>query len=267
MNPNDRPAPTTARFIIIIAATVLAILAVACAPAAVATPSPSAPPSASVPPSASAPPSGTPVTTEAAAALVLATDARFTGIKPKNPDMIGGCCFYEVAQKGEDFTVTIEIGWGDCPAGCIDRHHWTYTVTKTGQVTFVGEDGPAVPAGVPGSVTGTTGVGGGGGGGVTGIRGTTLAGPTCPVVTVDDPNCADRPVAGATIHVIDATGLEVAQMTTDAAGSFTVSLPAGRYQVQADPVEGLMGVPSPTDVIVRAAGLANVDLAYDTGIR
>lgn len=109
-------------------------------------------PSASAPPpSASVPASAGLVTSpEAAAALVLASDARFTGIGPKDSDMIGGCCFYEVTPKGDDFTVMIEIGWGDCPAGCINRHHWFYTVTSDGTVTFDKEDGPAVPAGVPG---------------------------------------------------------------------------------------------------------------------
>jgi hypothetical protein len=260
MTTRNRQAPTTHRLILLVAATALAILAVGCASAS--TPSPSSPPSA--PPTASTPPSGSPVTTpEAAAARALASDARFTGLQPLNADMIGQCCFYEVTPKGEDFTVKIEIGWGDCQAGCINRHHWNYTVTKAGVVTFDGEDGPAVPAGVPGS-GGTTGTGTGGG--ADGIRATAHAGPTCPVVTANDPNCGDRPVVGATVHVTDATGVEVAQMTTDAAGTFTVDLPPGRYQLSADPADGLMGVPSPVDVVV-GAGLAIVDLAYDTGIR
>jgi hypothetical protein len=44
----------------------------------------------------------------------------------------------------------VEIGWGDCPAGCIDKHRWTFTVDKAGTVTKTGETGPAVPSGEPG---------------------------------------------------------------------------------------------------------------------
>lgn len=73
--------------------------------------------------------------------------------------MIGGCCLYEVTPKGDAYTVMVEIGWGDCPAGCINRHHWFYTVAHDGTVTFEKEDGPALPAGVPGSGgTGSLGV-------------------------------------------------------------------------------------------------------------
>ncbi|MBA2718056.1 MAG: carboxypeptidase regulatory-like domain-containing protein [Chloroflexi bacterium] len=257
-------SPATARILALVAAATIAILATGCSPAT--TPSPSSPST-----SPSAAPSASAVTTpEAAAALVLASDARFTGLKAKNPDLIGGCCFYEVVPKGSNYEVMVEIGWGDCPAGCINRHHWFYTVTPAGTVTFDREDGPVVPAGVPGTGGDTTtgGTGGGGGDtGVAGIRGTAVAGPTCPVVSANDPNCADRPVAGATIHVIDASGTEVAQMTTDAAGAFTVSLPPGQYSVQADAVDGLMGAPPASEVVVAAAGMAIVQLGYDTGIR
>jgi hypothetical protein len=86
------------------------------------------------------------------------------------------------------------------------------------------------------------------------------------VVTPNDPSCADRPVAGASVHVIDATGLEVATLETDATGAFLVALPPGRYRVQADAVSGLMGTAPPVDVTV-GAGLAVVQLQYDTGIR
>ena len=150
MTSHPRPSLATPRRTSLVLAAALAILSAACGQAT--TP----PPSASVPPpSASSPASAGPVTTpEAAAALVLASDSRFTGIKPKNPDLIGGCCFYEVTPKGDGYTVMVEIGWGDCPAGCINRHHWFYTVTSDGTVTFDKEDGPAVPTGVPGAAIG-----------------------------------------------------------------------------------------------------------------
>lgn len=166
MTSHPRPSPATPRRTILVLAAALAILAAACGQATTPPPSASAPPPSTT---ASAPASAAAVTTpEAAAALVLASDSRFTGIEPKNPDLIGGCCFYEVTPKGDGYTVMVEIGWGDCPAGCINRHHWFYTVTNDGTVTFDKEDGPAVPTGVPG-----TAIGDGitaGGGSDTGIR-------------------------------------------------------------------------------------------------
>jgi hypothetical protein len=190
--------------------------------------------------------------------LVLASDARFAGLGAQDPNLIGQCCFWTATPAADGFDVTIEVGWGDCPAGCINRHHWFYSVATDGTIHLDREDGPPVPAGVPGPADGTT--------GVVGIRGIAAAGPVCPVVRPNDPNCADRPVAGATVHVFDATGLEVATLETDATGSFVVALPPGRYRVQGDAVEGLMGTAPPVDVTV-AATLELVQLAYDTGIR
>lgn len=166
MTSHPRPSLATPRRTILVLAAALAILAAACGQATTPPPSASTPPPSTA---ASAPASAAAVTTpEAAAALVLASDSRFTGIEPKNPDLIGGCCFYEVTPKGDGYTVMVEIGWGDCPAGCINRHHWFYTVTNDGTVTFDKEDGPAVPTGVPGSAIGDRITAGGGSD--TGIR-------------------------------------------------------------------------------------------------
>jgi hypothetical protein len=88
----------------------------------------------------------------------------------------------------------------------------------------------------------------------------------CPVERPDDPACADRPVAGAMIHIVDATGLEVANLVTDATGAFSVSLPPGADRVQPDAVDGLMGTAAAADVTV-GAGPAEIQLRYDTGIR
>lgn len=115
------------------------------------------------------------------------------------------------------------------------------------------------PSGPSGSASGGT-------IGPTGFRGHTVAGPTCPVVRPNDPACADRPVAGATIHVLDASGSEIARLVSDATGGFGLAVPAGTYRLVADPAQGALRAPAPTDVIV-STGIADVDLAYDTGIR
>lgn len=248
MNRTHRSIPGRLLLLPILAAILLA----ACGNGPTGSPGPSGPPP-SPSPSLPSPPITTP---EAAAALALAADPRFAGIKPPDPNLIGTCCSYTVTPRGEDFEVTIEVGWGDCEAGCISRHRWIYLVTKAGLVTLQREDGPPVPAGVP-PIAGV---------GVVGIRGIASAGPTCPVVTDKDPTCGERPVVGATVRIALPDGREVARAVTDATGAFVVALPPGRYRVQAEPVQGLMGTPAPDEVTVEA-GLAEVLLSYDTGIR
>ena len=101
------------------------------------------------------------------------------------------------------------------------------------------------------------------------LDGTAMAGPTCPVVQdPPDPDCAERPVAGAEILVLDASGSEVARVTTAADGTFSVSLAAGSYQLVPQPVDGIMLAPGPIGVDLEAGEVPDpVDLAYDTGIR
>jgi len=207
-----------------------------------------------------------PVTSpEQAAALVIASGQRFKGVVKQDPALIGACCTYEAAAStGGAFTVRIEIGWGDCPAGCINRHHWFYTVAQDGSVALQREDGPALPAGV--GASGATGAGSGALPGGPGIAGQALAGPTCPVVRPGDSNCSDRPVAGATLLIRDDGGTVVAKLTTDENGRFEVALPAGSYRIEPQPVTGLMGTARPIDVTVGSV-FETVNVDYDTGIR
>ncbi len=102
----------------------------------------------------------------------------------------------------------------------------------------------------------------------TGIAGTATAGPACPVQkTPPDPSCADRPVGGAVVVVRTASGTEVARATTDAAGAFAATLPAGDYVIEPQPVSGLMGTPAAQPVTVGTGAVTTVALVYDTGIR
>ena len=98
----------------------------------------------------SAPAAGGAVTTpDEAAQRVIALDPRFAGLQAKNPDLIGGCCFYEATPTADGFQVVVELGWGDCPAGCISRHRWTYKVGPDGTTTLLSETGDPVPSGFP----------------------------------------------------------------------------------------------------------------------
>jgi carboxypeptidase family protein/putative VirB-like lipoprotein len=208
---------------------------------------------------------------EEAAARVIEEYPTFAGIGPVDPNLIGGCCSWKGTETEDGFLVTFEVGWGDCPSGCIDRHAWTFAVTPDGTVTLVDDRGSPVPSGMPGSdVGGGTGGSGGGGGGIlpggSGIEGRALAGPTCPVVTVDDPSCADRPLPGVTILVLTSDGVEAGRTTTDANGAYAFSLPAGPYTLEPQPVEGMFRGAEPIAVTV-GDGTTVADIYFDTGIR
>lgn len=186
----------------------------------------------------------------AAARLALAEQTRFAGIAPRDEEMIGQAAWYEVTETDDGWQVLVRIGWGDCPAGCINEHRWTYAVGRDGTVELLREEGDVLPD-------------------ATGVRGTVTAGPTCPVERdPPDPACAARPVAGAVLVFTDVNGAEVARATSAADGTFMLELAPGVYHLVAEPVEGLMGTPEPMDLEVVAGGpLTELQLSYDTGIR
>jgi hypothetical protein len=186
----------------------------------------------------------------AAARLALAQQERFAGIGPLDSNLIGQAAWYEVADAADGWQVVVRIGWGDCEAGCINEHRWTYSVGRDGSVELTAEAGEPLPD-------------------ATGVRGTVSAGPTCPVQRdPPDPACAERPVAGAVLVVSDASGTEVKRVTSAADGSFSVELAPGAYRVTAQPVDGLMGTPAPIDVQVEAGQpMTELQVSYDTGIR
>ena len=137
-------------------ALLMASILVACSSAAASSPAPSgaapsAPSTGAASPSAPAPSGagGAITTPDQAVAAVQALDPRFALVEPYNPEMIGQCCFSKVATTADGWTVTIEIGWGDCPSGCISRHQWMFAVAPDGVVTPTGETGLPVPSGIP----------------------------------------------------------------------------------------------------------------------
>ena len=99
------------------------------------------------------------------------------------------------------------------------------------------------------------------------VSGVALSGPHCPVVqNPPDPQCADRPVADAEIVITNATGDRVDAVRTDADGRFTIAVPAGDYTFTPQPVDGLMGTPSPQSATAGASPIT-LSFDYDTGIR
>jgi hypothetical protein len=98
-------------------------------------------------------PSPTPVAADVAsaadaAALVIATDPRFAGAVSLTSDLIGASKWWEAEALADGaYRITLTIGWGDCPAGCINRHTWVFEVTAEGQVTLLEESGDPMPEG------------------------------------------------------------------------------------------------------------------------
>jgi hypothetical protein len=213
-------------------------------------------------------PTPVPVPVESADQAARAAALRsplLAGIARQDPDMIGNAHAWEATELpgAAGWQIEFRAGWGDCQAGCIDRHTWTYEVARDGTITFVGEEGPELPPEVVEELRAAAAEREQ----VVGIAGLASAGPVCPVEQPGDPSCAPRAVAFATIVVKDASGAEVTRATTDEAGFFRVSLVPGAYTVEAQPMEGLMGTPASIAATVVDGQEAWVGIAYDTGIR
>jgi hypothetical protein len=116
--------------------------------------SPSGSPAPTPAPTTTAPaPSPTPIAADVAsaadaAALVIATDPRFAGAVSLTSDLIGASKWWEAEALADGaYRITLTIGWGDCPAGCINRHAWVFEVTADGQVTLLDQSGDPMPEG------------------------------------------------------------------------------------------------------------------------
>ena len=178
-------------------------------------------------------------------------------MQPLRDDLIGASSWFDAAEDATGFAVNVTIGAGDCQAGCIQRHTWSYHVERDGTVTLVGEQGDditlerAVPTGD--HVT---------------LNLSLVAGPVCPVEQdPPDPACAPRPVTNVEVLVFDPAGQQVGEGVSDSQGLISMQLPAGAYYVVPAPVDGLMGDAQP--LAFAAVGGDSVALVfdYDTGIR
>jgi hypothetical protein len=81
-----------------------------------------------------------------AGTLVVASNPLFEGVAPRMEDMIGQDRYWVATPlDGGRYRIDVTIGWGDCPAGCIDKHIWTYEVWPDGSLELVSEVGPELP--------------------------------------------------------------------------------------------------------------------------
>ena len=123
----------------------LALAVAACSAAATPAPTPSPTPR----------PSPTPIiahvgTPASAAAIVIASDPRFAGAIELTPGLIGASRWWTATPLSSGgYRIEVTIGWGDCPAGCINRHMWTFDVDAKGGLTLVSDSGDEVPPNLP----------------------------------------------------------------------------------------------------------------------
>ena len=98
-----------------------------------------------------------------------------------------------------------------------------------------------------------------------GIRGSTAVGPQCPVMQANSP-CPDLPFDG-TIRVSTPGGDVVAEVHTDADGTFEVLVDPGSYVVAPVLDDGGPSSAAPVSVEVTEGAFAQTAVTIDTGIR
>jgi hypothetical protein len=75
--------------------------------------------------------------------------ARIAGVRfAESNDVFGGSHDVMAEPDGSGgWRLTYSLGYGDCPAGCINRRFWTFQVSATGVVTYLGSRGSPPPTG------------------------------------------------------------------------------------------------------------------------
>jgi hypothetical protein len=177
-------------------------------------------------------------------------------VRPGDPALVGQCCTYVAEESSPGYQVTVSLGWGDCPAGCINHHRWVFHVDPDGTIALVEQSGDAdapIPTG-----QGTT-------------ASVTLhlqAGPTCPVVrNPPDPACQPRAVANAEVVLKGPDGSELGHAASNGNGQVDMQAPPGAYYVEPQPVQGLLGTAQAFAFSVVAGETVDFFVPYDTGIR
>lgn len=100
------------------------------------------------------------------------------------------------------------------------------------------------------------------------LVGDVVAGPTCPVESIEHP-CPPKPVPHRQVTIETPGGTVVTTTTTDVNGHFSVTLPPGNYVIRVLVGPGLLGIRqlTPGNVTVVAGQTVSVKITLDTGIR
>jgi hypothetical protein len=80
------------------------------------------------------------------ASALAARFARAPFVRNAEPNAVGGDGNNIAATpRGDGWTLDYSVGYGDCPAGCINRHTWSFAVDAAGRVTYLGSRGDPAP--------------------------------------------------------------------------------------------------------------------------
>ena len=103
--------------------------------------------------------------------------------------------------------------------------------------------------------------------GTGGIEGQVLIGPTCPVVSPNDLDCADKPYQ-ATLTILNTSGAKLTQFTTNANGIFRINLNPGEYILRPESPSGTsLPVAQEQSFTVITGQFTQLTVTYDSGIR
>jgi carboxypeptidase family protein len=96
------------------------------------------------------------------------------------------------------------------------------------------------------------------------VAGHVLAWPCAPVERAGSP-CPGRPAAHIEVDLVAQPSGVTTRVSTDAAGAYSVEVPAGTYSVSLAGLRRLLH--GPTTVAVRAGAVTTADFVFDSGIR
>lgn len=78
-------------------------------------------------------------------AALAAEFAPLAGVRYAEPNGYGGDGNDIGAERiAGAWRLAYSLGFGDCPAGCISRHFWTFEVSDAGNVTYLGSSGDPI---------------------------------------------------------------------------------------------------------------------------
>jgi hypothetical protein len=86
-----------------------------------------------------------------ALAAILAAGGPFDGFIAESDELIGASATYAAEGDSEQgWTIDFTYGWGDCQAGCISAHTFSYAVdAMSGEVSYAGHEGDELPTDAP----------------------------------------------------------------------------------------------------------------------
>lgn len=86
-----------------------------------------------------------------AVAAIIAAGGPFDGFVAESDGLIGASQTYAATgDASQGWTIDFRYGWGDCQAGCISVHTFSYAVdAMTGEVSYAGHEGDELPADAP----------------------------------------------------------------------------------------------------------------------